>query len=287
MTKDRMTRRDACVLCQTSVALSRPEREGYRICPNCDVTWRLNGAPEHHQSDWAEDYYQIPAILASYHARIPANMAIVARIASACPGRGKMLDVGAGLGGLMQAAAQDGWEVHGIEPSPKGAEVARELTGADVQVGFLEAMEIPEAEYDLVTTMDVLRCVSNPMAFLTAARQVLRPGGVIMVREVYRRAVRPFVSRRRPDANRRTRGWEHIQCFSPRSLRYAFRAIGLEGVWIEPSPVFADSAEKKRLLALTKRTIQFASIALYRSSGRRILFSPNLLAFGRAPGDSV
>ncbi len=104
-------------------------------------------------------------------------------------------------------------------------------------------------------------------------------------REITERGLEEF--RRLIGRYRRTRGREHIQCFSPRCLRYALRAIGLQGVWIEPSPVFADNLEKKWFLALTKRAIRLTSSALYRCSGRRILYCPNLLAFGRGPADLV
>jgi 2-polyprenyl-3-methyl-5-hydroxy-6-metoxy-1,4-benzoquinol methylase len=46
---------------------------------------------------------------------------IVVRFNALFPERGHLLDVGAGIGVLMQTAAEAGWEVEGIEPAPRPA----------------------------------------------------------------------------------------------------------------------------------------------------------------------
>jgi hypothetical protein len=80
------------------------------------------------------------------------------------------------------------------------------------------------------------------------------------------------------------RAYEYRQCFSPRSLLFAFEQVGLAGCWVEPSPVFAEPDGADSLAgSLVKRSLGWISGSVYLISGHHIILGPNLLAFGRAP----
>jgi SAM-dependent methyltransferase len=187
----------------------------------------------------------------------------------------------------MEAAASLGWSVEGVEPSGIAVESARSRTHARLHLGLLETLDLPEAAYDAITFFDALRTVPDPMTFLRRARRLLRPGGMLVIREVHRRvhAGREWIwdlSGRQRTPGRRA--FEYRQCFSPRSLLFAFEAIGLTGAWVEPSPVFAEPDGKASLSeSALKRAMGFLGDSAYRVSGRRLVLGPNLLAFGRAP----
>ena len=284
-----MNRSEACILCQTPITHSVAESEGYRICRKCDITWCLLEDPDNPADEWEKDYYGRSDILRLHESRRSGMEAIVRRLSSVYPHRGRLLDVGAGIGILMHTAARDGWLVEGVEPSKSAAERAGKLTGATVYNGLLEELELSEGYYDAVTILDILRSVPDPIKFLCCARRLLRPGGVLLIREVYRAVWQKWrwfkgrsLGNSTPEPRRRA--FEYAQCFSPKSLLYAFRLVGLEG-WIEPSPVFIEPAGERRFLAsVSKQAIGLASNGLYKASARRLIISPNLLGFGRAPG---
>ena len=96
-------------------------------------------------------------------------------------GPGTMLDVGCGAGRLAGAFRRRGWTVHGIEPSPTGAEAARR-TGMHVHVGTLDD-ELPWSDggFDAVVFNHSLEHVADPVATLARARELLRPGGLVGV----------------------------------------------------------------------------------------------------------
>ena len=280
-------RKNACSLCHSSIAFSVPEFEGYRICRTCDLTWCTEDDPSNLTSDWEKQYYGREDVFKLHEARRSGIEAIMARLNAVCPDRGRLLDVGTGVGLLMRVAAQAGWSVEGVEPSKRAAESARELTGATVYNDLLENLTLTDKHYDAITILDTLRFVPDPLAFLQAARKLLRPGGMLLVRDVNRELLRrtKWLLNRSLEMKRRRKAFEQAQWFSPKSLIYALQALGLQG-WLEPSPVFVEPISAGGLMgSLLKRMIGLTSSMIYEVSAQRIIISPNLLAFGRAPSE--
>lgn len=283
-----MNRSDSCILCNSPLERSICEVEGYRICLNCDVTWCLVEGSPNPAEGWENNYYGRREILRFHEVRWSGMEAIAARLSQICPDRGRLLDIGTGVGLFMKCAANNGWVVEGVEPSRTAAEKARELTGANVHHGLLEDAQLPMHSYDAVSILDTLRSVPDPLPFLLRARQLLRPGGVLLIREAYRKFRRYYMQVSGKSNGLKVTGsrqpHEHAQCFSPKSLNYALRSVGLEG-WVEPSPIFAEleSGSGSRIKSLTKQAVGLGSHAVYKISHQKIVVSPNLLAFGKAP----
>lgn len=91
----------------------------------------------------------------------------------------KLLDVGAGAGILVEEAASLGYDAVGVEPSRWLAERAKER-GLNVIHGTLPH---PDATgpFDVVTMIDVVEHVPDPIAVLRDLRDVLAPGGIAAV----------------------------------------------------------------------------------------------------------
>jgi 2-polyprenyl-3-methyl-5-hydroxy-6-metoxy-1,4-benzoquinol methylase len=282
-----MNRREACVLCRTPISHSKNESDGYRICQTCDVTWCTAEDPLNPIEEWETSYYGQNEILKLHEIRKSGMVQIIARLSRVRPQRGRLLDIGAGIGILMDAAIKDGWVAEGVEPSATAAERARKRTGAVVHEGLLEDTVLSEGCYDAVTILDILRSVPDPLKFLVAARRVLRPGGVLLIRENYRRIVQRskwLIGRTAGSHHLKNerRAYEYAQCFSPKSLMFALSKVGLDG-WVEPSPVFVESAPKGGFIpTFAKRVVGAASATVYIASGHSLIVSPNLLAFGEA-----
>ncbi|MHB8692976.1 MAG: class I SAM-dependent methyltransferase [Solirubrobacteraceae bacterium] len=94
-----------------------------------------------------------------------------------------LLDVGAGRGRFVAAAAAAGYRASGIEPSDRGVAAATAL-GADVrQAGVLDAenVEIAAGSLDAVTLWHVLEHLDDPRAALDRIAGWLAPGGTLLV----------------------------------------------------------------------------------------------------------
>ena len=93
--------------------------------------------------------------------------------------RGRLLEIGANVGGFLHQASALGWEAKGVELSEACAEHARRERGLDVITGTLETCGLPEASFDLVYSNAVFEHLESPSSVLAAASRLLRPGGAI------------------------------------------------------------------------------------------------------------
>ena len=93
--------------------------------------------------------------------------------------RGRVLDVGCGSGGWLQAMAKrGGWELYGVELNSKAAAHARGL-GFKVQEGDLSSAVLEPESFDLIRMGHVIEHVPDPVDALCRAWKLLRPGGVL------------------------------------------------------------------------------------------------------------
>lgn len=92
---------------------------------------------------------------------------------------GRLLEVGVGSGAFLRAARDAGFQAEGCDLSASLSRRVNETTGIPVHGVPLE--RLPRASYDVVAMHHVLEHVSDPIGFLRAARDRLKPGGVLHV----------------------------------------------------------------------------------------------------------
>ena len=136
---------------------------------------------------------------------------------------GRWLDVGCGAGSLLRAAARAGWNVEGTEVAPEPVDrLARK--GFRVHLGDITALSLAPGTYDVVTLIEVIEHLPNPLAVLRTACSLLRPGGSVYVTTPHARGISARLLGLR---------WsvvsppEHLQLFSVRGLTTALAASGL------------------------------------------------------------
>jgi 2-polyprenyl-3-methyl-5-hydroxy-6-metoxy-1,4-benzoquinol methylase len=95
--------------------------------------------------------------------------------------RGRILDVGCGRGILPALMRERGWDAHGLEFSETSARHAREVLQLPVFVGDFLASPYAESSFDAVVLWHVLEHVPDPVAAIRRARQILKPGGLLVI----------------------------------------------------------------------------------------------------------
>ena len=110
-----------------------------------------------------------------------------ARLRSWLPGRpGDVLDLGCGTGSLSLLAAEQGHRVTGVDLSPAMVELARtKLAGRDAVflVGDAGAPPVGGRRFDAVLVRHVLWTLPDPGRVLAHWRELLRPGGRLVLIE--------------------------------------------------------------------------------------------------------
>jgi 2-polyprenyl-3-methyl-5-hydroxy-6-metoxy-1,4-benzoquinol methylase len=95
--------------------------------------------------------------------------------------KGRILDVGCGRGILPALMRERGWEAHGLEFSETSAQHARDELRLPVFVGDFLQSPYADGSFDTVVLWHVLEHVPDPVAAIRRARQVLRPGGLLVI----------------------------------------------------------------------------------------------------------
>jgi len=94
---------------------------------------------------------------------------------------GKWLDIGCGTGTLIRIAQEDGIEAEGIELTGDRLAFAREVTGAVIHGEPIEQLDLPNESFAAVVMTDVFSHLTSPMESLARIREVLIPGGVLVI----------------------------------------------------------------------------------------------------------
>ena len=94
---------------------------------------------------------------------------------------GKLLDIGCATGTLLGHFSAPPWRLHGVEPSPVGAELAHARTGADVFCGTLREAAYPSKYFDVVTVLDAFFYFPTPRRELGEIRRILKDDGLLAI----------------------------------------------------------------------------------------------------------
>jgi 2-polyprenyl-3-methyl-5-hydroxy-6-metoxy-1,4-benzoquinol methylase len=94
----------------------------------------------------------------------------------------RLLDVGCATGFFMEAAADQGFDVRGLEFSTVAIGLARPDIRERIVCGDVNTLLSREPEkFDVVTAFDIIEHVQNPAKFIEEIGQILRPGGVLAI----------------------------------------------------------------------------------------------------------
>ncbi|MFH1545361.1 MAG: class I SAM-dependent methyltransferase [archaeon] len=95
--------------------------------------------------------------------------------------RGRILDVGCGIGGCLLKWRQQGWGVSGVELDKGAVNYAKKKFNLNVFFGTLERSKFKKNYFDVITTFHLLEHVQEPKAVLMKARELLKEKGELII----------------------------------------------------------------------------------------------------------
>jgi 2-polyprenyl-3-methyl-5-hydroxy-6-metoxy-1,4-benzoquinol methylase len=177
--------------------------------------WTSTAAKERGYTDYRAD---APLYMRTYRRRLP-----VVRRYFQEPGR--VLDVGCAAGYFLRVMQEEGWDVTGLEPSAEIRATAQQELGADrVQADLLTEAPFPPGSFDFVTFWDVIEHIPDFGDALVRARELLAPGGKLLVETQNVRSLAARVLGRRWQHYKHA---EHIYHFDEATIRAALERAGL------------------------------------------------------------
>jgi SAM-dependent methyltransferase len=207
-------------------------------------------------------------------------------------GRARLLDIGCGSGEFLSLARERGWNVEGVEISPRGATLARRRSLAV----YPTVGDLKDEAYDVVTLWNVVDFFPRPLEQMRQICRVLAPGGAALVRtpnavfqivawQLSRVVVWP------PPLARLITDAFFFQplVWSPRTLRRLLTDAGFGEIRLWNSELshgdpYHGSAARDRVVGIVKGGLRAAAQAVSVMSRRRVFIGSSISAIARKPG---
>jgi SAM-dependent methyltransferase len=91
--------------------------------------------------------------------------------------KGKILDIGCGMGLFVKNASDRGWQAQGIDLDQDMIEYGKKTFSIDLSSAMLS--ELPAGYFDVITMFNVVDHLQTPLDFLKEAGRILKPNGII------------------------------------------------------------------------------------------------------------
>ncbi len=122
-----------------------------------------------------------PDYVASEDTRVLQMRWLLARIRKERPAARSLLDIGAGTGLLVREARSLGFEAVGVEPSRSLVEAAIKNRQVELLQGTFPHLRLAGRTFDVITLVDVIEHVSDPVGLLRSCAAALAADGIVLV----------------------------------------------------------------------------------------------------------
>ena len=241
-------RRVSCLICKSTDSSILHRFDEWKVirCMNCEVRYihplpsqeqlKRNAEESHtgHGVDHIQDYF-CARNLSNDRDLIVQNFSKILGILKQYVKGRKLLDVGSGDGTFVALANKEGWDAIGLDSSRTAAKFAKENYGVETLTCEYCSKEYLGKEcFDVITMLDFLEHVIDPVAAVKQAHRLLKKDGVLLVNSPNHRSVLCWVIdtmgsipvRSIRNMLQKYYGIAHVSIFDPHSLVYLFKQCG-------------------------------------------------------------
>lgn len=213
-----------CVLCGSKKYKKLFSKDGYDIkkCEGCGLVKTQGGGDVGYDNYHRDNEYEASSEV--FKNLFSKRYKIINKFKNK---PGKVLDIGASSGGMLEVFFENGWDVLGVEPSKKATKLANEKGFKVINKPF-EEVTIKDESIDVVILNHTLEHVKNPVRVLKKVKKILKNNGIVYVDVPNFGSLSSTLLRE---------NWpyllpeEHTYQFTEATLRKTFRKAGFEVVW--------------------------------------------------------
>lgn len=198
--------------------------------------------------------------------------------------KGNLLDIGSFAGVFLRKAMAKGFNVQGIEVNRVIAEHARDVQKLNVIHGKFLDTDLPLNHYDLITLIDVLEHLRNPLLSIKKCHTHLKSGGLLVIKvpNFKIQLFKQFISKKLNISDIGIlEGFGHINHFTPKSLKFALEANGYVVIddFTADSEMWGENTVKHKIKNLFRTIMSFLFKICKNVSGFNL--SPNFTIIAR------
>lgn len=195
------------------------------FCPNCSLVQLMSPVSE--RILFSGEYHHLAGLTEGFRDHLEALAITLASYKSPDPGHRRLIEIGSNDGSLLDALAERGFEVLGIDPcgqeSPKGSRVVAEFFSTEVA----ERLMAENAPANLVVATNVFAHVSDPHDVVEGIARILDEEGMFVSESHY---LPEMLNSLQYDFAYH----EHSRYYSLTALQHLFDRHGMEVFHVEP-----------------------------------------------------
>jgi SAM-dependent methyltransferase len=155
-------------------------------CQTCSLIYVSPRLKEPEKNYWGEKEKAIAKYGPIFDGKVShnrdKNYDMILKMIQGLKPSGSFLDIGTHCGFFLRRARDRGWNLYGVEPSPTGSALAREKFGLNVTTGYLDEARFPTRFFDVVTMLDVIEHVTDPLNLLCEVHRILKNDGILLIK---------------------------------------------------------------------------------------------------------
>ncbi|MFA5275718.1 MAG: class I SAM-dependent methyltransferase [Candidatus Omnitrophota bacterium] len=182
-TKDTNT---ACILCSNGSFTKQFNKSGWDIvrCDSCGLEFVYPLPTERVVDDYYNKHKQSSKVrIATYlKTRVSRNRRDQRKLKlleGIQGNKGRILDIGCGMGLFVKNASDRGWTAEGIDLDKEMIEYGKNAFGVNLSCTDLNDFRLPDGYFDAITMFNLLDHLRRPLDFLKEVERILKPNGII------------------------------------------------------------------------------------------------------------
>lgn len=200
---------------------------------------------------------------------------LIGYLADFQPGKSRLLDVGCGMGYLMDVAHDKGFLVDGVEFNPDAVEKLKNKYNFPVSVG--DFLDYQGSGFDVLTMMDLIEHFLDPVAAVEHANRMMYKGGIMVLVTMDSDSWISRLFGKRLEDFRRVR--EHAFFFNRATIRTIMEKAGFEILNIKfygHTLRLKDLAERLGLIWRPLGRVMAGLVKMFRMEGINFHVNPHI-----------